>query len=242
MQSDQTLSPPGLRFGMLLLGIDTCGPAGSVALGRLAGRDLEILGQIELEGRSYSSTLVAAVGKLLADSGVGLRDVGGIVAVNGPGSFTGVRVGLSAVKGLAEPGQIPVVALSRLAVLSRKAGVPSSALDAHRGELYLRLERTGQPPRELLAGAAELAALGPAPPRVAVCDEAAAALLAAAWPGAQLVKSEAPMAADALRMGEARLVAGAFVDLALLDGHYLRRSDAEIFGEAAAHAATVSGE
>jgi hypothetical protein len=40
-------------------------------------------------------------------------------------------------------------------------------------------------------------------------------------------------------MGEARLVAGAFVDLALLDGHYLRRSDAEIFGDAAAKAATV---
>jgi hypothetical protein len=42
------------------------------------------------------------------------------------------------------------------------------------------------------------------------------------------------MAADTLRIGEARLVAGGQVDLALLDGHYLRRSDAEIFGEAAA--------
>jgi len=38
------------------------------------------------------------------------------------------------------------------------------------------------------------------------------------------------MAADALRLGESRLVAGVYVDLALLDGHYLRRSDAEIFG------------
>ena len=69
---------------------------------------------------------------------------------------------------------------------------------------------------------------------MAVCDEAAAELLAAAWPGTQLVRCEAPMAADALRLGEARLVAGGNVDLALLDGHYLRRSDAEIFGEAAA--------
>lgn len=219
---------------MLLLGIDTCGPAGSVALGRLAGRDLEILAQIELEGRSYSSTLVAAVAELLAGAGVGLKDLGGIIAVNGPGSFTGVRVGLSAVKGLAEPGKIPVVALSRLAVLSRKAGVPSAALDAHRGEVYLRLERAGQQPTELLAGAAELAAIESAPLRVAVCDEAAAALLAGAWPGAQLVMTAAPTATDAMRLGEARLVAGAFVDLALLDGHYLRRSDAEIFGEAAA--------
>jgi tRNA threonylcarbamoyladenosine biosynthesis protein TsaB len=232
---------------MLLLGIDTCGPSGSVALGRLAGRDLEILGQIELEGRSYSSTVVAAVAELLAGAGVGLGDLGGIVAVNGPGSFTGVRVGLSAVKGLAEPGQIPVVAVSRLAVLSRKAGVPSAALDAHRGEVFLRLERAGEAPRELLAGAQELAEilrldpLTAAPTRVAVCDEAAAALFASAWPSAQLVRSEAPMAADALRIGEARLVAGGFVDLALLDGNYLRRSDAEIFGEAAGKVATVPG-
>jgi hypothetical protein len=42
------------------------------------------------------------------------------------------------------------------------------------------------------------------------------------------------LAADALRLGEARLLAGAAVDLALLDGNYLRRSDAEIFGVAAA--------
>ena len=242
MESNQASSVRRAQFGMLLLGIDTCGPSGSVALGRLAGRDLEILGQIELEGRSYSSTLVAAVAELLAGVGVSLTDLGGIVAVNGPGSFTGVRVGLSAGKGLAEPGRIPVVAVSRLEVLSRKAGVPSAALDAHRGEVFLRLERAGQTPRELLAGSAELAALQPAPPRVAVCDEAAAALLGAAWPTAQLVKSPAPMASDALRMGEARLVAGAFVDLALLDGHYLRRSDAEIFGEAAAvRAAPVPG-
>ena len=92
------------------------------------GRDLEILGQTELEGRSYSATLVAAVAELLAGQGIGLKDLGGIVAVNGPGSFTGVRVGLSAVKGLAEPAQIPVVAVSRLQVLRRKSGVPSAAL------------------------------------------------------------------------------------------------------------------
>jgi tRNA threonylcarbamoyladenosine biosynthesis protein TsaB len=224
--------PPS--FGNLLLAIDTCGPSGSIALGRLAGRDLEILGQTELEGRSYSATLVAAVADLLAHAGVQLKDLGGIVAVNGPGSFTGVRVGLSAVKGLAEAAQIPVVALSRLQVLSRISGAPSSALDAHRNEVFLRLETAGKPAQELLAGPQELAAIHPAPVRIAVCDDAAAELLAAAWPATLLVTSTAPTAADALRLGEARLLAGAHVDLALLDGHYLRRSDAEIFGDAAA--------
>ena len=61
--------------GRLILAIDTCGPSGSVALGRLVADGLgEILGQIELEGRSYSSTLVAAVGELLAQNGVALRE------------------------------------------------------------------------------------------------------------------------------------------------------------------------
>jgi tRNA threonylcarbamoyladenosine biosynthesis protein TsaB len=219
-----------VSFGQLILAIDTCGPSGSVALGRLPGRDLEILGQIELAGRSYSTTLVAAVGELLRSEGTELRELGGIVVVNGPGSFTGVRVGLSAVKGLAEGTEIPVVALSRLEVLSRKSGVSSSALDAHRGEVFLRLERVGSKPVEILAGPTELAAIHPVPVRAAVCDDGAASVLTAAWPGAQLVAVPAPIAADALRLGEARLTAGVFADLALLDGHYLRRSDAEIFG------------
>lgn len=223
-----------IAAGGLLLAIDTCGPTGSVALGRVTGQDVEIVGQRELEGRSYSATLVAAVGDLLAQAGVALQDLSGMVAVNGPGSFTGVRVGLSAVKGLAEPAQIPVVALSRLVVLAEKAGVVAAALDAHRGEVYLRLEEPGEQAREQLASKEELAAVTRAPQRVAVCDESASALLASAWPETQLVTVEAPVAWDALRLGEARLVAGGHVDLAMLDGNYLRRSDAEIFGEAAA--------
>jgi tRNA threonylcarbamoyladenosine biosynthesis protein TsaB len=215
----------------LLLAIDTCGPTGSVALGRWDGQAVEILGQIELEGRSYSSTLVAAVGEVLAHGGVSLREVGAIVAVSGPGSFTGVRVGLSAVKGLAEAARIPVAAVSRLEVLAAKAGIPSAALDAHRHEIFLRIGEQG---RELLAGAHELAAIDSAPPRIAICDEAATLLLATAWAEAVLIRTVAPTAADALRLCAPRVAAGEFVDLALLDGHYLRRSDAEIFGEPAA--------
>ena len=224
------MSDVRLILARLILAIDTCGPSGSVALGRLPGRDLEILGQVELAGRTYSAALVAAVGELLRSAGMELRELGGIIVVNGPGSFTGVRVGLSAVKGLAEGTEIPVVALSRLEVLSRLSGVPSSALDAHRGEVFLRLEQMGSKASEILAGPRELAAIHPTPVRVAVCDDGAAAVLAAAWPGAQLIAVPATVAADSLRLGEARLTAGVFADLALLDGHYLRRSDAEIFG------------
>ena len=216
----------------LLLGIDTCGPSGSVALGRFAAGAVEILCQIELEGRSYSATLVAAVGELLDQAGIKLSLLHAMVAVNGPGSFTGVRVGLSAVKGLAEAARIPVVAISRLEVLAAKAGILSAALDAHRHEVFLRVGRLDEEPQELLAGAGEVAAIVPLS-RIAVCDDAAALLLASAWPGADLVRVPAPTAADALVLGAGRVVAGQYVDLALLDGHYLRRSDAEIFGEPA---------
>jgi len=98
----------------------------------------------------------------------------------------------------------------------------------------VRIGTPGKEPVELLAGAAELAAIAPAPERVIVCDEATAAMLHSAWPAAELVRVEAPTAADAMQLAAPLVAAREFVDPLVLDGHYLRRSDAEIFGEAAA--------
>ncbi len=215
---------------LLLLGVDTCGPAGSVALASLAGDDLKLLEETELAGRTYSTTLIEAVGALLAHADLRLAQVNAIVVVNGPGSFTGVRVGLSAVKGLAEPGQIPVVALSRLEVLAASAGVDSAALDAHRHEVFLR-QTTEVAPRELLASRADLEGMRVRPGRIAVCDAAAAELLHAAWPETEQLRVSPPAAMDAIRLAAPRIRAGDFEDLVLLDAHYLRRSDAELFGE-----------
>jgi tRNA threonylcarbamoyladenosine biosynthesis protein TsaB len=218
----------------ILLAIDTCGATGTVALARsncaeyLSGAECLLLGQTELEARSFSATLVKAVADLLGAQGVAGPDA--ILVVNGPGSFTGVRVGLSAAKGFAEAWQVPVAVVSRLEVLAAKSGEANAALDAHRHELYLRLGADGHPPREFLAGVAELKAMAPA--RVAVCDEAAAALLESAWAGVECIRTAAPTAADAIVHFSRRVLLDKIVDLALLDGHYLRRSDAEIFGEA----------
>ena len=214
---------------MLLLGIDTCGPSGSVALGRLADNSAEILAQTLLEGRTYSATLVSAIQDLLAAHQLRLTHIGCIVVVHGPGSFTGVRVGLSAAKGLAEGARLPLAAVSRLAVLAHKAGVPSAALDAHRHEVFLRIADGAEQGRELLAGAAGLAAIPPRHP-IAVCDDPAVALVTQVWPAVVLVRVSPPTAADALALAAAGIHAGNFADPALLDGHYLRRSDAEIFG------------
>lgn len=231
MPESQSFAERGAQAGMLVVGVDTCGPSGSVALARMEAEKARILGQKELAGRSYSATLIASLGDLLTEKGEKLAAVGAIVVVNGPGSFTGVRVGLSAVKGLAEPAQIPVIAVSRLRVLAAKAGVDSAALDAHRHEVFLRLAGSDGSARELLAGAEELAGVSPPPARLAVCDEASAALLGSAWNATELVHIEAPTTADAILLCTPAILAGDFADLALLDGHYLRRSDAEIFGE-----------
>jgi tRNA threonylcarbamoyladenosine biosynthesis protein TsaB len=215
-----------------VLGVDTCGPSGSVALARVRSEETESLEQIELAGKTYSATLITAVRNLLRRAGKAVAEINAIVVTSGPGSFTGVRVGLSAVKGLAEPSAIPVVAVSRLGVLARKAGAPAAALDAHRHEVFLRLSPGGSDVRELLAGRAELDASVPFEGRIAVCDEEAANLLMTAWPHTELARVAAPTAADAIQWALPRILAGEFAHLETLDGHYLRRSDAEIFGEA----------
>jgi tRNA threonylcarbamoyladenosine biosynthesis protein TsaB len=122
-----------------------------------------------------------------------------------------------------------------LEVLARKAGVLSSALDAHRHEVFLRVADCDRKIRELLAGRADLAGIS-ACSRIAVCDDAAAGLLHEAWPDAERVHVAAPTASDALAVAAPDIAAGEFADVARLDGHYLRRSDAEIFGTSLAAA------
>ena len=213
----------------LLLGIDTCGPEGSVALALQRDDRLELLDQRELAGRTYSATLVGAVAALLSSHGHALDSLAALVVVAGPGSFTGVRVALSAAKGLVQPAGIPLIAVSRLAVLAHKAGTAAAALDAHRHEIFLRFPEHGNEPREQLAGADELAVL-PSPAQIALCD-AAESMVLAAWPSVRPIRTDPPTAWDALSCAHPRLISQAFDDLTTLDGHYLRRSDAEIFGD-----------
>jgi tRNA threonylcarbamoyladenosine biosynthesis protein TsaB len=144
---------------------------------------------------------------------------------NGPGSFTGIRIGLSTAKGLAEPRSIPILAVSRLAVLAHKAGTPAAALDAGRSEFYLGDYSAVAPSESLLsrdAFAQKAAAVGS---QLAVCEPTVLAIA----PQATLV--DPPTAADALRFALPRLRARDFDDPLLLDGNYLRRSDAEIFSK-----------
>jgi tRNA threonylcarbamoyladenosine biosynthesis protein TsaB len=226
-----------MSTSILLLGVDTCGPSGSVALARSTRGELEVLSQRELAGRTYSASLVATVRELLSRARAQIAQLGAIVVVNGPGSFTGLRVGLSAVKGLAGPANVPVLAVSRLAALANKAQLLSAAIDAHRREVFLRLGGGGTDPRELLAGRRELALISSPPGVLSACDETAASLVSEVWPRVEIVRVAPPTAADALELAVPRVLTGDFIDVTQLDGNYLRRSDAEIFGQPAAETA-----
>jgi len=206
----------------MLLGIDTCGGTGTIALARWSEDAVFVLSQRELAGKTYSAQLMPAIqemlGEMLAAEESDAAALQAVVVVNGPGSFTGVRIGVSTAKALAEALSIPLVALSRLAVLAQKARTDAAALDAGRGEVYFRTHRDEALLRPEEAGKQFSG-------QVAVCEESTAGF----FPEARLV--EPPSAADALLFAVPRLLARDFNDVEAIDGNYVRRSDAELFAK-----------
>jgi tRNA threonylcarbamoyladenosine biosynthesis protein TsaB len=200
---------------MRVLLIHTSGAAGSVAL---ADTELAeaVVGQEMLPGRSSSERLVPVVRGLLEARGWRLGELAAIVVVHGPGSFTGVRVGLSAAKGLSEASGVPLIAVSRLALLAACAGLGDATvyavLDAGRGEFYLGEYVGRRCVREALLSGEDL--------------EVAEAL-AEVHP--RLVGESS--ACDALPFALERIAAGEFDDAAAVDANYLRRTDLEIFAK-----------
>lgn len=228
---------------MKLLLIDTCASEGSVAIADAALKPPRIV-SATMPGRSASEKLVGAVRELCAQSGIALRDLDAIAVVNGPGSFTGVRVGLSAAKGLCDALAVPLLAVSRLAVLASaieaKPGTHVfAALDAGRGEFYLGEYLDGIKLSETLVDRDELhTRLGRAGNHsLVVCEEPAAAALGRSGP--EIVAE--PAAASSLRLALARAMHRNFDDVVSADANYLRRTDLEIFAKVKAQAATSGG-
>lgn len=153
----------------LMLAVDTCGSEGSIALGRIRGGQVELLGEARLAGGEFAASLVKEIADLLGRCGVAVVDLAGIVAVAGPGSFTGIRIGLATVKALAEVAGLPVVKVSRLALLADAGEASTAVLDAHRGQFYCRMG-AGAETREMLLTAGEINSMGGLAGRVAVCE------------------------------------------------------------------------
>ena len=99
----RNLPGPGVMIEYPVLAFDTCGETGTVALVDLGNGAVAVtcIAQTELGGRTASAQLMPAITALLRDSGLDLQAIRALVVVNGPGSFTGIRVGLSTAKGLA---------------------------------------------------------------------------------------------------------------------------------------------
>jgi tRNA threonylcarbamoyladenosine biosynthesis protein TsaB len=212
---------------MRFLLIDTCGSEGSVALADTELAAVVVATEV-MPGRTASERLIAAVRRVMEACEWRLGDLTAVVVVHGPGSFTGVRVGLSAAKGLSEAGGVPLIAVSRLALLAAAGGdgVVHAVLDAGRGEFYYGEYQGHECLREALLTEEEVSAAS-AGGVVVVCEAKVAEALAGLKP--RMVAE--PAAVDALPFAIERASAGDFDDGAVLDANYLRRTDAEIFAK-----------
>lgn len=155
---------------------------------------------------------------------------------SGPGSFTGLRVGLSAVKGLAEVLQKPIVTVSlleALATFSTEDGRVMTALDAGRSEVFcgaydVRHGRAKPVIEQLLSASEFVEEAGkPEVKLILTSDAAVAEKLSAVASKVNVVQR--PDSGVIARIGSAKLLAGETMSVESLDANYLRRSDAEIF-------------
>ncbi|BCA79851.1 tRNA (adenosine(37)-N6)-threonylcarbamoyltransferase complex dimerization subunit type 1 TsaB [Desulfuromonas sp. AOP6] len=125
----------------VLLTVDTSTPAGSIAISRGEALIGEIF--LDLKAANHTDRLLLSVSQLLSDCALSIHDVTVFGVVVGPGSFTGLRVGLATIKGLAMATGKPVVGVSSLRVLA--ASLPFSRypvcvmVDARKKEVYSEL-------------------------------------------------------------------------------------------------------
>ncbi len=233
---------------MFLLALDTCDSRGSISL----LNDREILAEIpHAAGAEYSSWLLPAVDDLLRHHSLSHADLGGYAVASGPGSFTGVRIGLTTAKAWAEVYGKPIFPVSRLAILADRA--PQSAefaatfIDAQRKQIFAALYRRVGSAWDALADEAVIdpteffnatvqSAQGhnlvwiSMDPEILLANPIWNSQMAS---GASITAVKPPLALSiglyalhgALRQG---------IDALSLDANYVRRSDAEIFGKKAA--------
>ncbi|WP_052200749.1 tRNA (adenosine(37)-N6)-threonylcarbamoyltransferase complex dimerization subunit type 1 TsaB [Terriglobus sp. TAA 43] len=214
-----------------LLLLDTCGEGGGVGLARVDGATAALVAERSLPGRETQERLMVALDEVFGEAGVTGSELDAIAVVHGPGSFTGVRIGLAAAKGLADALDVPLIAISRLESLASRWFVecdPESLnetvqawLDAGRGDVFVGRYRGSVCEEEvMLPGAAAVARVGDAP--VVVMEDRLAELLSRA------LRVSPVGVREALGIALRKYVAGEFADTALLDANYLRVPDAEL--------------
>jgi tRNA threonylcarbamoyladenosine biosynthesis protein TsaB len=233
---------------MLLLAVDTAAHTGSLAV----MRDAQLLGEISTASdEAYSSRLFRQLEFLLRELRIETKDFDVFAVAAGPGSFTGLRVGLTAVKAWAEVFSKPIVAISGLeAVAAQAQGTSEEALivpvlDARRGQIFAGVYRSADSrltqvedervcsDDELLAqlGQHESAELIFVSPHAATLDQLAAKTAAkqeSRFASSKFQSASAVLAPAIARLAMARAARGEFTDALRLDANYIRRSDAEL--------------
>ena len=219
---------------MLILAADTSGKQGSIAVAHgLDNGNCDVIEVVSLDGGAFSAQLVPQVAALLLKHGFTKQDINAFAVVSGPGSFTGLRVGLAAIKGLAEILAKPIATVSMLEVLAIAGGIQGkvlAVLDAGRGEVYVgRYEVSGERVtmiEERLIKLDSSAKLGDDLTLVTSDKSIAGAFRAKGMP----VVEVAVQRSDAIaRLGWKKIVAGETVSPDALEANYMGRSDAEIF-------------
>ena len=226
---------------MLILSVDTSTQAGSLAV----LRDDRVIGAVSTwTDETYSSRMFRHLEFLLRELKLEMKQFDLYAVAAGPGSFTGLRVGLTAVKGWAEVHQKPIAAVSGLEAVAAQARTPTRwlvpVIDARRGQIfggiYERqangLARVGD---EMVATPAEflnhvrsripdepLTFVTPTPE--VICSHIAEP----PFTGKPVEGVSTVLAPVIGQLGYARAQRGELVDAIHLDAHYIRRSDAEL--------------
>jgi tRNA threonylcarbamoyladenosine biosynthesis protein TsaB len=239
---------------MRIIGVDTATAAASVALldGGIIVAEKTNSGDVPGDngarhpGKSnHAETLLLLLESLLQSAGISLQDIDGIALSIGPGSFTGLRIGLSTVKGLAYGSRLSVVGVSTLLAQAARAtdydGLICPLLDARKNEVYGALfEKTGDAVHRLSEDSVASAAaileiirpLAKGQPCLMIGDGAAVykQCLLQQWGSGALFQSgelSLSAAATVARLGERRFSSNDVDDLGSLAPVYLRRSQSE---------------
>ena len=205
---------------------------------------------VPLTGGAFSAQLVPQIARLLEKHGHSKNDLGAFAVASGPGSFTGLRVGLAAIKALAEALQKPIVAVSLLEAVAcsgkTAGGRVLAALDAGRGDVYVgdyeldpQVRTHAHMHSERLLSREEFLAEARLPgtkgktvvtPDARLADMVRAAGVAA---GIRIEQIEYPNSGVIARLGWEHLQRGETVRPEELEANYIRHSDAEIFSKPA---------
>jgi tRNA threonylcarbamoyladenosine biosynthesis protein TsaB len=224
-------------YQMRVLAVDTTGTHGSVAL----LEDDQLVGIIGWRTRrpEHAQRLLPAVDSLLSGLGLTAFDIEGLAAAAGPGTFTGLRIGISAVEGLGFSLQRPVIGVSALQATAHRyrflTGLVLALLEAYRGEVYAGLFRADgsglreERPPVCTSLAAMLADLGE-PPAIVVGGATARhheELLAALPSETRIATPSIFLAEDVGRIAQPRLSSGESAPLGGLEALYIRPPDAK---------------